>query len=67
MYDQAIFDLYHKYRHTPMDRRAFMRRRARLAGGTAAAVAILPLLERDPEATKGAWVRTLAFFEKRLT
>ena len=48
--DQAIFDLYHKYRHTPMDRRAFIRRLARLAGGTASAVAILPLLEGDPEA-----------------
>ena len=48
--DQEIFDLYHEYRHTPMDRRVFMRRLAKLAGGTVAAVAMLPLLEGDPEA-----------------
>lgn len=43
--DQRIIDLYDAYTHTPLPRRVFMERLARLAGGTAAAMALLPLLE----------------------
>lgn len=45
--DRRIIDLYDEYTHTPLDRRSFMERLTRLAGGTAAALALLPLLEND--------------------
>jgi carboxymethylenebutenolidase len=48
--DRAVLDLYHEFRHTPMDRRVFLERLAKLAGGTVAAAAMLPLLEGNPEA-----------------
>jgi carboxymethylenebutenolidase len=41
---QDIIDLYDDYTHARLDRRAFMDRLAVLAGGTAAASALLPLL-----------------------
>lgn len=44
---QPIIDLYDAYTHGAMARRAFLSRLARLAGGTAAASAILPLLVND--------------------
>ena len=44
MNDEIIY-LYDEYTHSPMPRRTFLRRLTRLAGGTAAAVALLPLLE----------------------
>lgn len=43
--DQRIIDLYDAYTHTRMPRRVFMERLTKLAGGTAAALALLPLLE----------------------
>ena len=41
---QDIIDLYDDYTHARLERRAFMDRLAALAGGTAAAAAMLPLL-----------------------
>lgn len=35
--DQATLDICYEFRHTPMERRVFMRRPAEIAGGTAAA------------------------------
>jgi carboxymethylenebutenolidase len=43
--DQRIIDLYDEYTHAPLDRRTFLERLAALTGGTAAAMAVLPLLE----------------------
>jgi carboxymethylenebutenolidase len=43
--DQRIIDLYDEYTHAPLDRRVFLERLAALTGGTAAALAVLPLLE----------------------
>lgn len=43
--DQRIIDLYDEYTHAPLDRRVFLARLAALAGGAAAAQALLPLLE----------------------
>ncbi|MDD3444811.1 MAG: dienelactone hydrolase family protein [Zavarzinia sp.] len=45
--DQRIIDLYDEYTHAPLDRRTFLDRLTRLAGGTAAAFALLPVLEND--------------------
>jgi carboxymethylenebutenolidase len=44
---QEIIDLYDEYTHERLDRRVFMDRLARMAGGTAAAAALLPLLRAD--------------------
>lgn len=46
--DQKIIDLYDEYAHELLDRRAFLRRLSVLAGSTAAAIALLPLLENNP-------------------
>lgn len=43
--DQAIIDLYDEYTHAPLKRRVFLARLARIAGGTAAAAAVLARLE----------------------
>ena len=43
--DQRIISLYDEYTHKPLSRQEFLRRLALLAGGTAAAIAILPLIE----------------------
>jgi carboxymethylenebutenolidase len=45
--DQEIIDLYDKYRLESLDRRAFLKKLSILAGGTAAAYALLPLLENN--------------------
>ncbi|MEJ1158075.1 dienelactone hydrolase family protein [Prosthecomicrobium sp. N25] len=45
--DQKIIDLYDDFTHGGMNRRAFLDRLASLAGGTAAATALLPLLENN--------------------
>jgi carboxymethylenebutenolidase len=45
--DQRIIDLYDRFTHGLMSRRGFIDRLARLAGGTAAATALLPLLRND--------------------
>jgi carboxymethylenebutenolidase len=43
--DQQIINLYDEYTHKPLNRNEFLKRLAILAGGTAAAMAILPKLE----------------------
>ncbi|HSB05973.1 MAG TPA: dienelactone hydrolase family protein [Thermodesulfobacteriota bacterium] len=45
--DQEIIDLYDEYTHELLDRREFLRRLSVLAGSTAAAIALLPLLENN--------------------
>src|ERR671922_1985473 len=45
--DQKIIDLYDEYTHAPLDRRVFLARLAQLTGSTAAAMALVPLLEAD--------------------
>lgn len=45
--DRKIIELYDEYTHAPMDRRVFLDRLAKLAGGSAAAYALLPLLENN--------------------
>ncbi|MEX2643922.1 MAG: dienelactone hydrolase family protein [Acetobacterales bacterium] len=44
---QDIINLYDEYTHAPLARRVFLDRLAMLAGGTAAAYALLPLLENN--------------------
>ena len=43
--DQQIIRLYDEYTHKPLSRNEFLRRLSLLAGGTAAAMTLLPLLE----------------------
>jgi carboxymethylenebutenolidase len=43
--DEKILDLYDSYAKGSLDRREFLKKLATLAGGTAAALALLPLLE----------------------
>ncbi len=43
--DQRIINLYDEYTHKPLPRREFIERLARLTGGMAAALAVLPLIE----------------------
>ena len=43
--DQRIINLYDEYTHKPLTRKEFLERLVQLAGGTAAAMALLPLLE----------------------
>jgi carboxymethylenebutenolidase len=45
--DQRIIDLYDEYTHAPLDRRVFMARLAQLTGSTAAAMALVSLLEAN--------------------
>jgi carboxymethylenebutenolidase len=45
--DQKIIDLYDRFTHGGMSRRAFLDRLARLTGGSGAAMAVLPLLVND--------------------
>jgi carboxymethylenebutenolidase len=45
--DQRIIDLYDEYTHAPLDRRVFMARLAQLTGSTAAAMALVALLEAN--------------------
>jgi carboxymethylenebutenolidase len=44
---QKVFDLYDEYAHGLLDRREFLGRLSVLAGSTAAAIALLPLLENN--------------------
>ena len=44
---QSVIDLYDEYTHAPLARRDFLKRLASLAGSTAAAYALLPLLENN--------------------
>ncbi len=43
--DQKIIDLHNDYTNGLLDRREFIKKLAFLAGGTAAAIAFLPLIE----------------------
>lgn len=43
--DQRIINLYDEYTHAPLTRNEFLRRLVRLTGSTAAAMAVLPLIE----------------------
>ena len=43
--DQKIINLYDEYTHKPLSRHEFLKRLALLAGGTAAAMTLLPMLE----------------------
>ena len=45
--DQRIIDLYDEYTHGATNRRQFLDRLARLAGGAAAAATLLPILQND--------------------
>lgn len=45
--DQRIIDLYDAFTHGRIDRRTFLRRLGRVAGGAAAASALLPVLAND--------------------
>jgi carboxymethylenebutenolidase len=45
--DQHIIDLYDEDTHAPLDRRVFLARLAQLTGSTAAALALVPLLEAN--------------------
>ena len=45
--DQKINDLYEEYTHGLLDRREFLKKLSILAGSTAAAIALLPLLENN--------------------
>lgn len=45
MVDKRIIDLYNEYVHTAMPRRDFLTRLTGIAGSTAAALAVLPLIE----------------------
>jgi carboxymethylenebutenolidase len=45
--DQKVIDLYDEYTHELLDRREFFRKLSMLAGGTAAALTLLPLLENN--------------------
>ncbi|MBS4065304.1 MAG: dienelactone hydrolase family protein [Chitinophagaceae bacterium] len=45
--DQQIINLYDEYTHAPLSRNEFMKRLVVLTGSTAAALAILPLLENN--------------------
>ena len=45
--DQKIINLYDQFTHGGMNRRAFLDRLAELAGSTAAAAALLPVLQND--------------------
>lgn len=45
--NQQIINLYDEYTHKPLSRHEFLKRLAVLAGGTAAAMSLLPLLESN--------------------
>jgi carboxymethylenebutenolidase len=45
--DQRIVELYDSFTHGQIDRRTFLERLAAIAGSTAAALALLPLLQND--------------------
>lgn len=51
--DKKIIELHEEYSHGSLDRREFMKRLTVLAGGTAAAGAILPLLENNYAQAEG--------------
>jgi len=60
--DQRIIELYDRYTHGSLTRRAFLDRLAAVAGGSAAAAALLPLLQNDY-----ARAETIAESDPRIT
>lgn len=63
--DQRIINLYDEYTHKPLNRQEFLRRLALLAGGTAAAMSLLPLLETNY--AHAAMTRDEDLFTERVT
>lgn len=63
--DQRIINLYDEYTHKPLSRNEFLKRLAILAGGTAAAMTLLPLLELNY--AQAATVREEDLFIERIT
>lgn len=63
--NQQIINLYDEYTHKPLGRQEFLRRLAQLAGGTAAAAALLPLLEVNY--TNAATIKEDDLFTERIT
>ena len=51
---QECIDLYDEFTHGTMSRRDFMDRLAMLAGGAAAAAALVPVLQNNPDLS-GRW------------
>lgn len=47
MMNQKIINLFDEYTHAPLTRKEFLKRLTKIAGGTAAALALLPLLESN--------------------
>ena len=45
--DRRVIELYDEYTHRPLERRVFLQRLASLVGGSAAAYALLPMLENN--------------------
>ncbi|WP_276500581.1 dienelactone hydrolase family protein [Terrimonas pollutisoli] len=63
--DQRIINLYDEYTHKPLSRTEFLRRLALLTGSTAAALAILPMIEVN--ATRAAITSAQDLFTERIT
>jgi carboxymethylenebutenolidase len=63
--DQQIIHLYDEYTHRPLSRQEFLSRLTKMAGSTAAAMAILPLLEIN--AANAATVPEEELFTERIT
>jgi carboxymethylenebutenolidase len=63
--DQRIINLYDEYTHKPLSRTEFFRRLALLTGSTAAAMAILPMIEVN--ATRAAITSAQDLFTERIT
>lgn len=63
--NQQIINLYDEYTHKPLSRQEFLRRLALLTGGTAAALAILPLIEVNY--SNAAITRSDDLFTERIT
>lgn len=63
--NQQIINLYDEYTHKPLSRTEFLKRLAILAGGTAAAMALLPMLEVNY--ADAAVTTTKDLFTERIT
>jgi carboxymethylenebutenolidase len=63
--DQNIINLYDEYTHKPLSRQEFLYRLALIAGGTAAALSLLPLLESNY--ASAATVKEDDLFTERIT
>ena len=63
--EQQIINLHDEYTHKPLDRQEFISRLIKMAGSTAAAMALLPMLEIN--AAKAATVPEEDLFTERIT